>query len=214
MSEGIQSSPRKISDRPLAQPVFCFKRALPDLEERRGLIALRGSLPRGGLIETYFTRLDQALMLWGGVTAMIFGMAQFSGWDWRMQALSASVLTLSATLLTVGLTWHWATVKRARWVIGVWSALMVGAIALTDYGIVAGNGAILRHLCTGWLSVCAVGYFATGIGMESRALRYVTLVHLCTVPLARILLPWQFLLTGSVLTLSLWLLGTLQWDHR
>lgn len=165
-------------------------------------------------METYYTRLDQALMLWSGVTAIIFLIAQFSYLDWHTQAIADSALTASATSVTGKLAWSWATARKARWVIGLWSVLMLSAIALSDYGIVAGNSLILQHLCTGWLGVCALGYWVTAIGMQSRALTLIAIVHLCAMFLVRTILAWQFFLTGSVLTLSLCLLGTLQWDHR
>lgn len=197
----------------IPQPIFCLKQTLPAEDERRGLITLNHRLPIGIRLETYYTRLDQALLLWGGVAAVIFLLGQFSQIDWRTQAAVDSVLTLAAVAATVVLTWRWATVKGARWAIGLWSTLMIGAIGFNDYGIWVGNGLILRHLCTGWLGICALGYLATAIGMRSRALGCVGLLHLGTVPLLGVASAWQFLLTGSVLAVSLWVLGTLQWDH-
>jgi hypothetical protein len=113
----------------IPQPIFCLKRDLPAPDERQGLITINWPLFDGQCLQTYFTRLDQALMLWGGVTAFIFGTVQFSLLSWFTQAAIASVLTLGATLATVGLAWDWATVKQARWVIGLWSLLMMGAMA-------------------------------------------------------------------------------------
>ena len=196
------------------QPIFCWKRVLPDPEERPGLIALSCRLPGGRVLETYFTRLDQALLLWGGVTAIIFLTAQFSYLDWLTQAFYDSILTISATAITVCMTWQWATVKQVRWILGIWSIVMVFAIGLSDYSIVAGNGLILQHLCTAWLSACAIGYFITAIGLSSRAMMLVGCMHLVTVAACWSFLPWQFLIAGSVLTCSLWMLGLLQWDHR
>ena len=193
--------------------MFCFKQALPAADERIGLIALHHHLPMGIVLATYYTRLDQALLLWGAVTAIIFAIAQFSCWDWHTQAIADSILTLSAVLATIALTWQWAMAKRARWVVGLWSGLMLSAIALSDYGILVGNGLILRHLCTGWLSICALGYGVTAIGMRSQALKLIALLHLCLVPILVARVTEQFWLTGSVLTLSLWILATLQWDH-
>lgn len=178
-----------------------------------GLVVINQPLPFGLVWETYYTRLDQALFLWGGVAAIIFAVAQFSYLDWQTQAIADSILTTGAVIVTASLTWQWAMARRVRWVVSLWSGLMVGAIALSDYGILFSNGLILCHLCTGWLSICAIGYFATAVGMKSQALRYVGLIHLATVPLLGMLSAWQFLVTGSVLSLSLWLLGALQWDH-
>lgn len=214
-SINVPECPPPVSENVLAlQPIFCFKQTLPPPEERIGLITLRYPLPGGTVRETYYTRLDQALILWGGVTAIIFLTAQFSYWDWHTQAIADSTLTVSATWLTGKLAWPWATARKARWVVGFWSGLMLSAIVLSDYGIVTSNSLILQHLCTGWLGVCALGYFVTAIGMKSRALTLVAMVHLCAVLVVREFIPWQFLLTGSILTLSLCLLGTLQWDHR
>lgn len=178
-----------------------------------GLITLHHPLPFGRVLKTYYTQLDQALLLWGGVAATIFSIGQFSALDWHTQAVVDSALTLTAIALTMLLTWQWATAQRARWVIGLWSGLMLGAIALNDYGIFTGNSLILRHLCSGWLGVCALGYFVTAVGMRSQALKCIGLLHLGAVPFLSLLTSWQFLLTGAVLSISLWLLGTLQWDH-
>ena len=196
------------------RPIFCWKRALPGLEERAGLMTISWRSSGGRVFKTYFTRLDQALLLWGGVTSIIFLTAQFSSLDWLTQAFYDSLLTIAATAMTVCMTWQWASVKRVRWILGIWSIVMMSAIGLSDYSIVVGNGLILQHLCTGWLSACALGYFITAIGLRSRAMMLVGFVHLGAVAACGSFLPWQFLLTGSVLTCSLWMLGILQWDHR
>jgi hypothetical protein len=193
--------------------VFRWKPLLPNTEELPGLLRLRLDGPSQVLLDTYYTRLDQALALWGCVTAVIFGMAQLSGLSWPVQAITDSILTLASIVLAIWLTWYWTSVKPFRWVVYFWSLLMVMGIGLTDYGIFRPLGFLLVNLCPGWLGLCALGYLLTSIGMQARALTLIGLVHLGTIPLLFIFPTWQYFLTGGVLSGSLWILASWQWDH-
>ncbi len=196
------------------QPIFRFKQPLPNPEELPGILRLRYVTGGQVWLNTYYTRLDQALVIWGGVTAVIFLTAQFSHLSWTVQALVWSILTLSAIPITSWLTWHWARLKQLRWVVILWALLILGGNCLTDYGVFLARGGILSHLCPGWLGLCVLGYWSTSIGMRSRALTLIGLVHLCAIPLLRLIPEEQFFLTGTVMAGSLWVLAAWQWDHR
>jgi hypothetical protein len=193
--------------------IFRVKPSLPNPEELSGILQLRWGVARWVWLDTYFTRLDQALALWGCVTAVIFWMGQLSSLAWRTQAIVDSILTLWAIALTLGLIWQWTRVKPFRWVVYFWSLLMLLGIGLTDLGIFRPVGGLLIHLCPIWLTLCGLGYGFTSLGMQSSALVLISLIHLCAIPLTLALPAWQFSLTGLVMSGSLWALATWQWDH-
>jgi hypothetical protein len=197
-----------------SHPNVLLKPSLPNPEELPGILRLRWVRPGRVFLDTYYTRLDQALALWGTITAVIFLTAQFSHLAWTVQAKAWSTLTLVAIPMTFLLTWHWATVRQFRWVIYLWSFLMLLGLCLTDYGIFRGSGIILMNLCSGWLGLCALVYWLTGVGMKARALTLIGFVHLGAIPLLSLISAWQFLLTGTVMAGSLWVLATWQWEHR
>jgi hypothetical protein len=98
-------------------------------------------------------------------------------------------------------------------VVYFWSLLMLVGMSLTDYGIFRPVGVLVANLCPGWLGLCALGYVLTSIGMQARALALMGLVHLAAIPLLFLFPAWQYCLTGVVLSGSLWILATWQWDH-
>lgn len=193
--------------------VFRLKPSLPNPEELPGLLRLRWAGARRVWLDTYFTRLDQALALWGCVTAVIFWIGQLSPLAWRVQAIADSILTLWAIALTFWLIWQWTRVNPFRWVVYFWSFLMLLGMGLTDYGIFRPLGALLPYLCPGWLGLCSLGYLITSLGMQSSALALMSLIHLCAIPLTFVFPAWQFSLTGLVVSGSLWALATWQWEH-
>jgi hypothetical protein len=195
-------------------PVFSRKPPLPNPEELPGLLRLHWEISGRVILDTYYTRLDQSLALWGTLTAVIFLTAQLSHLAWIVQALAWSTLTLMAIAMTFWLAWPWATVKQFRWVIYLWSLLMLSGICLTDYGIFRGSGIILSNLCPGWLSLCALGYWLTGVGIHALALIGIGFVHLGAIPLLALFPGGQFSVTGSVMAGSLWVLAVWQWRHR
>ncbi|MFE4107323.1 hypothetical protein [Almyronema epifaneia] len=195
------------------EPIFQFKQPLINTQDQPGIFHLSWGRDRT-LLATYYTCLDQALLLWAWCVAVIFTVAQFSPIDWYCQAIAWSSLSVVATLMTNWLTWEWAQIKNLRWIIYCWSGLMLGGVCLTDYGIFSGNPLILINLCPLWLGVSALGYGVTAGGMRSRALALVGLFHLGAIAALPWLISWQFLLTGSVIASSLLFLSILQWDHE
>jgi hypothetical protein len=195
-------------------PIFKFKQPLPNPEELPGILRLRWGTAERVFLDTYYTRLDQALALWGCVSAVIFLTAQFGHLTWTVQAIAWSSLTFLAIPMTFWLTWHWACAKQFRWVIYFWSLLILSGIFLTNYGIFGPSVVILMNLCPGWLGLCVLGYWLTAIGIQSGALILIGFVHLCAIPLLALMPQEQFFLTGIVMTGSLWALAAWQWDHR
>ncbi|NEQ34240.1 MAG: hypothetical protein F6K04_25190 [Leptolyngbya sp. SIO4C5] len=195
------------------EPIFQLKQPLHQPQDRQGVFHLRWGGDRA-FLETYYTRLDQALILWAWCVFVIFATAQFSPLDWYWQAIAWSSLSGLAIMVTNWLTWQWAQLKNLRWIIYYWSALMLLGVCLTDYGIFGGCPSILLNLCPLWLGLSALGYGVTAGGMRSRALALTSGLHLGAIAALPWFLGWQFLFTGSVIALSLVFLSVLQWDHQ
>ena len=194
--------------------IFQLKQDLVDPVDLHGILRLQLGRQDKFFVATYFTRLDQALLIWGAVTAAIFLIAQFYFIDWHTQAIIWSALSGAAILTAGRLTWFWVTTRNQRWILYGWSLLVVCGLYLTDYGIVVGWGVILGNLCSMWLALSALGYFATGIGIQAKALILMSIVHLCSIPILTIFPTWQFLLTGVVMSGSLFCLAAFQWEHK
>ncbi|MEM9976015.1 MAG: hypothetical protein AAF808_00140 [Cyanobacteria bacterium P01_D01_bin.2] len=194
--------------------IFQLKQSLADPVDLHGVIKIQLGQPKHVLISTYLTRLDQALTAWGLVTAIIFLIAQSYLLDWPTQAVVWSVLSCVAIAVSGKLTWFWVTARNQRWIFYGWSMLVIVGLGLTNGGIFSGWGFILRHLCALWLGISALGYMITGIGIKAPALIAIGLVHACTIPGLTLLPRHQFLLTGAVMSVSLWLLAAFHWDHE
>lgn len=194
--------------------IFQLKQTLADPVDLHGVLYLRIGLPNHRGISTYLTRLDQALIIWGIVTAVISGVAQVYPLAWTIQAVLWSVLSCAAILITSSLTWFWVNTRQQRWILYIWSLLILIGLALTDYGIFFGWGLVLVNLCSLWLGLSALGYFATGMRMRAPALIVIAIVHIGAIPLLTVLPTWQFLLTGGVISCSLFCLAAFQWQHQ
>ena len=70
------------------------------------------------------------------------------------------------------------------------------------------------NLCPIWLALSAVGYFATGLGLRSRAFMLAGLFHLLGIAILPLCIGWQFLATGLVMTANLLMFAETQWDMR
>ena len=197
-----------------SQPVLRLKQEALDIQDLSGLLRIHWKIGDITLFQTLYTRIDQVFALWGGITAFIFGIAQFYPISWTNQAIAWSVLTLMGTAVMAWMTWYWVKVEKLRWVVYCWSGLMLVGVALTDYGIFWGCGWILLNLCPIWLGLSAVGYLASGVGMRSRTFLITGLFHLIAIPILAITPGWQFLNTGVVMSGSLFLLSGIQWDMR
>jgi hypothetical protein len=89
---------------------------------------------------------------------------------------------------------------------------MVLGLVITDLSIFLGWGDVLMYLCPLWLGLVAIGYFCTGVGMRSRTLMLLGLVHLLSIWILPYVGSWQFLTTGIIMGGSVLLLAEFQWD--
>ncbi len=194
--------------------IFQLKQRLVDPVDLHGVIKIQIGNPDNAFISTYLTRLDQALLTWSVATAAIFLVAQYTLLDWSTQAILWSVLSCIVIWLSGRLTWFWVTTRNQRWIFYSWSLLVIAGLGLTDYGILAGWGLILPHLCPLWLSISAFGYVITGLGIKAPALVLIGIIHVCTVPGLTFLPIHQFLLTGIIMSASLFFLATFHWEHQ
>ncbi|MEM8808132.1 MAG: hypothetical protein AAGF01_19095 [Cyanobacteria bacterium P01_G01_bin.38] len=198
-----------------SEPVFRAKQAELDIQDICGLLKLRWQLGAWTLLDTHFTRIDQVFLVWAGISAAIFATAQFfPTLSWTTQAAVWAVLTCIGIVTMTNLVWFWVQVERLRWVVYLWSGLMLTGIVLTAHGIFNGVPLILINLCGLWLGLCAIGYAVMGVGMRSRSFLLASLMHLATVPALSSMMAWQFLLTGAVMAGSLLLFACVQWDMR
>lgn len=164
------------------------------------------------ILSTFYTRHDQACLLWGVISASVFIMAQFIALSWITQAMLASVLTLVGITGMLYLTWYFTKVETLSWILYSWAALMGTGILLTDLSVFLGWGQILINICPLWLGLSAIGYGVTGLGMRSRAFLLVSLLHLITIGILPYVSPWQPLATGLMISGSVFFIAELQWD--
>lgn len=197
-----------------AEPIIRRKQHALDFQDRQGLLTLRLQIKNKTLFNSIYTRIDQVFVFWGLITAIIFFTAQFAPIDWVTQAAFWSGLTAVGTIAMTVLTHFWVKVERLRWVLYSWIVLMLGGVAITDFGIYFGLGTILMHLCHLWLGLSAIGYFCTGWGLRSRAFIISGAMHLLGMAILPYCIGWQFLATGLVMTANLLMFAETQWDMR
>lgn len=197
-----------------AEPIIRRKQHALDFQDRQGLLALKLQISNRTLFNSIYTRIDQVFVVWGLITAIIFFTAQFATIDWITQAALWTILTLAGTASMTVLTHFWVKVERLRWVLYSWIVLMLLGVGITDFGLYYGSGTVLMNLCHIWLALSAVGYFATGFGLRSRAFMLAGLFHLAGIVILPFCLGWQFLVTGLVMTANLLMFAETQWDMR
>lgn len=193
-------------------PLISRKKSAFAIQNMPGLLRVHWQIRQFVILSTFYTRHDQACLLWGGVSSGIFITAQFLPVSWLVQAIIASTLTLLSVIGTVALTWNFTAVERLTWVLYSWISLMVLGALITDLSILLHWGTVLLHICSLWLGLSAVGYLITGWGMRSRTLLFIGLLHLFTISLLPYFMGWQPLITGIVISGSAFLIAELQWD--
>jgi hypothetical protein len=198
----------------LSQPLLRDKQQELDIQDLQGLLRLEWKIGQFSFWSGFYTRIDQVFILWGLICACIFLAAQFLPISWYTQAIFWSILSFVGTMSMVMLTWFWVSVEKLRWLLSSWVILMLGGVALSDVGIFFGWGAILMHLCPLWLTLSAVGYLLTALGVRSRTFSIVGIIHLAGIAVLPYCGGWQFLATGIVMAISLLLLAEWQWDMR
>lgn len=198
----------------LSQPLLRIKQKDVDIQDLCGLLTINWRIGQKTLISNIYTRIDQVFVVWGLITATIFITAQFCPISWQFQSLLWSVLSLIGTIAMIYLTDFWVRVEKLRWIMFLWSSLMFLGLIVTNLGIFGSIPVILINLCPLWLGLTAIGYMIMGWGMYSRTFIFIGAIHILGIFLLPHLLAWQFLITGLVMTGSLFLLAELQWDMR
>ncbi len=193
-------------------PLIRRKHSAFEIEDLPGLWRVHWQLGDTTILSTFYTRIDQACLLWGVISGVIFSTAQFAAIDWGTQAILWSGLTLIGTVLMVNLARRWTTIEPLNYIIAAWVILMLGGLVLTDLSVFLSWGQVLAQLCTLWLGLNVLGYLYTGLKMRSRAFFLVALVHLLGIAALPYVGAWQFLTTGILIGLSSLLLAEFQWD--
>jgi hypothetical protein len=193
-------------------PIFSRKQSADAIPDMPGVWRIHWCIGERTLWSSFYTRHDQACMLWSFLTAGIFAIAQFLPLSWTVQAIFSSVLTLFGVAGMVGLTWYFAQVERLNWVLYSWIALMLVGIFVTDLALFQHWGGVLLNVCPLWLGLSGIGYCITGIGMRSRMFILLGLLHGLAIWLLPLVAPWQQLTTGLVISLSVLSMAELQWD--
>lgn len=193
-------------------PLLRLKQSAFAIEDLPGLWRLHWQVGDQTIISTFYTRIDQACILWGCISLLIFATAQFLPISWSLQAILWSGLTVVGTVGMHVLTEPWSRFEHFKWVLRWWGVLMLSGLVITDLSIFLGWSGMLLQLCPLWLALNAVGYLGTGWRMRSRAFILVALIHLLGILILPYFAAWQFLLTGVVIGVSALLLAELQWD--
>ena len=159
-----------------------------------------------------YTCIDQAMIIWGVMSGIIFLTAQFLPVSWLTQAIFWSIITVIGVILMTVLTRHWTEEQNISQLLYIWGILMIVGVVITDLAIVDGWGFVLMHLCDFWLIISAIGYIMTGWIVHSRAFFISAIVHLLTVFALPYFMGWQFAVTGMVMMSNLLIFAEKQWD--
>lgn len=195
-------------------PLLALKPSLFEVPQRPGQINLHWQIGSVVLFSTFYTRFDQACLVWGFLSGIIFITAQFLAVDWLWQALWWSILTIVGVAATLIITPDWVYEDRKGWIIHSWTVLMGLGLIITDLGIFYGWPWVLMNLCPLWLILVALGYVCTGLGLRSRTLMIIGGLHAGSIAILPYVATWQFLVTGIVMSLGSVALAQLQWDCK
>ncbi|HIK36839.1 MAG: hypothetical protein NZ901_07665 [Geminocystis sp.] len=194
------------------QPILQKKQLYCNLETYRQMRCVRVEVVEKLYLSGIYTCVDQAMLVWGLVTGIIFMGGQFLTISWQIQAIFWSILTLVGIIAMITLTHSWTVWEKITELLYAWVILMLLGMALTDSAIFLGWGYILSHLCHLWLILSAIGYGITGWMLHSRAFFLSALIHAIMVFLLPLFGGWQFAATGFAMTSNLWLFSEAQWD--
>lgn len=196
------------------EPIVRRKQTALDVQDLSGLLEINLTIGNRTLFSKFYTRIDQALLLWAIIAFLIFTTAQFFPISWVTQGYLWSIVTVVASAMMIGLTRFWTKVEQLGWVMYLWASLMIGGLILTNCGIFLGWSWVLMNLCSLWLGISAVGYLITGLGLQSRLFILMSLVHAVGMMVLPTIMGWQFFVTGSIIAGSLVFLSEVQWDMR
>ncbi len=158
--------------------------------------------------------IDQAFLIWAGITLVIFLTGQFSSVSWAMQTVIDAALTGVGIASTSRLNWALVGDERLNWVIALWAVLMTAGMCVSAYGIYACESLIMVNLCPLWMGLCALGYGAMAVGMRSHAFTAACLVHTLAIALLHHQPNWQYLTTGLVISSTLVFFSVVPWDMQ
>lgn len=193
-------------------PMLCRKQGVLDIPDLPGLWRCHWQIGNFIVLSTFYTRLDQACIIWGAISLVIFGTAQFLPISWITQAIWWSILSLIGTFGMMLLTPPWLKNEGLSWILHSWIILMLLGLVITDLSIFCSWGNVLIYLCHLWLGLVALAYVLTGLGMRSRTLMIIGVIHLLGIALLPYVASWQFLVTGMIMGASVLVLAEFQWD--
>lgn len=197
------------------QPILRRKQINLDTQDLRGLIVWQWKINGKPIYSQLYTRIDQAVFLWGLIVGFIFMTPHsFPAFAWTHQAVLGSALSLIGVGGMAAFSWYWASVERLNWLVYLWGTLIFLGLAITNWGIFASVGNILMNLCAVWLALCSIGYGLMGLGVRSRTFLIASGLHIVTAVLLGVVPSYQFLVTAIVIAGTLFLLAEMQWDMR
>ena len=195
-----------------SEPVLRRKETTLEIQELKGLWFVNWQIGKIKLYSTFYTRIDQACILWSILLIPMFVTAQFLPISWSLQATLWSILSLIGIVMMVNFTRHWVQERQVTWILYCWALLMAFGVILTNMSIFLLWGDVLMHLCPLWLGLSAIGYWCTGFAVRSRAIIFIGILHLLGIFLLPYVSGWQFLSTGALMVFCLLLLAEFQWD--
>ncbi|BAZ41565.1 hypothetical protein NIES4101_75310 [Calothrix sp. NIES-4101] len=194
-------------------PPLRRKRSTLDIHDLEGLWQVNWQIGQIKLYSTFYTRIDQAFILWSLLLIPMFVTAQFLPISWSLQAALWSVLSCLGTGIMMSWTSYWVKRRQVEWVLYCWAFLMVIGVIVTNLGILFSWGEVLLNLCPLWLGLSAFGYLCTGFGVRSRTIIGTGILHAIAIFLLPYFSGWQFLATGTLMVSCLLLLAEFEWDH-
>ncbi|MCX7594347.1 MAG: hypothetical protein N2235_11395 [Fischerella sp.] len=194
-------------------PPLRRKQLIANIHDSEKLWFVNWQIGKIKLYSNFYTPIDQAFILWSVLLIPMFVTAQFFSLSWNLQAAVWSILSIIGTVKMFSWTQSWVKRRHVSWVLYCWVLLMLFGIILTDLGIFLGWGKVLLNLCPLWLGLSALGYLCTGLGVRSRTLIFIGILHLLAILILPHLGSWQFLATGFLMVFCLLILAELEWDH-
>lgn len=195
-------------------PVISKKKSALEIAPAPGLLRIHWQIGEFTIHSSFYTKHDQACLLWSLLSGSIFVIAQFLPVSWITQAIFASGVTLVGIAGMIYLTWYLTAERRLAIVLFAWAGLMLLGAIVTDLSILLSWLPVLTHICAFWLSLSTIGYLITAIGMRSRAFFLAALLHLVAIGILPYVASWQPLTTGIVIGCSVYLIAELQWDSN
>ncbi|MBD2463748.1 hypothetical protein H6G89_22360 [Oscillatoria sp. FACHB-1407] len=192
-------------------PIFVRKKTA-FVQDLPGIWRIHWQIGRHVILSTFYTRHDQACLVWGLLSSIIFTTVQFVPVSWLHQTVIFSGLTLAALAIMLGLTLYLTEEKPFARVLWAWVLLMVVGISITNMSFFLGWGHVLGSICPLWLILNAIGYCFTGVELRSRMFLLLSGFHLLAVLLLPYVGIWQPLTTGIVISGCAFWVAELQWD--